>query len=259
MTVNSVKEKLLQGRAVVGAIMNIGCAPLVEMLGLTQLDYVLFDMEHGPISSETLANLIRASKCVDLVPMARVRENNAKMILQALDLGACGVMVPQIETREDAEAAVDATRYWPTGKRGLSSFTPAGGWGTIAIPQYIEQSNQDVILIAQIETSKGLDNVEPIAQVEGVDVLLVGPSDLSQALGHPGEFDHPVVRAAIGKAIKATAHSTTLAGALVRTAKEVEEYYKQGVRFFITGVLGLFYRAAAEHAVLLKGALSDSE
>jgi len=255
MDINYVKKRFLHGESTLGVITNIGCTQLVEIIGLTDFDYVLFDMEHGPISEETLQNLVRTAKFVGLVPLVRVRENNPKMILQALDLGACGVMVPQVETGQDVRAVIDAVKYTPLGKRGLSTFTPAGRWGTIPLPQHIEHSNENTIIIAQIETTKGVENVQSIANVNGLDVIIVGPADLSQSLSIPGEFRHPLLQEAIDEVIQVACRSQVTAGALVRNVEQVKEFYGKGVRFFLTGILGLFYNAAAEQASAMKAAL----
>jgi len=259
MDINYVKERLLHGESTVGVIINIGCAPLVEIIGLSAYDYILFDMEHGPISEETLGGLVHAAKCSDLVPLARVRENNPKLILQALDLGTCGVMVPQIETEEEARAAVNAAMYWPLGRRGLSSFTPAGLWGKNPVLEHIRRSNINTVLILQIETKKGLENVRSIAKVEGVDALLVGPSDLSQALGCPGEFDGSVLQEAIETVIHECRAAEVASGALIRNREEAYTYYKKGVRFFITGILGALVKASQEQAASFKKVSSECE
>jgi 4-hydroxy-2-oxoheptanedioate aldolase len=234
MLKNPIHEKLKQRKPVVGVISNLASASLTEIFGIAGSEFVIIDLEHSTISEETLEGLVRASKLKGMVPMARVRHNDVRLIMGALDAGCLGVMIPEIETKEDAETAVRGTKYRPLGKRGVNWNTIAGEWGSIEPAEYLNSANEQILTMIQIETAKGFENVEEIVKIKGIDVLLLGPSDLSASMGYPGNPKHPEVGKAIQKIVRVAKEAGIVVGAYGTTNKEVlVEAQKNGQLLFV--------------------------
>ena len=243
MLANPLKDRLHRGETVLGAIMPLPSPEVVEITGLAGYDFLLLDMEHGPVTVDVLEGLVRACRAVDVVPLARVPEDHPKTILRALDVGCVGVMVPQVESASQAAAAVAATKYAPAGIRSLAGATAAAWWGTVTMPEHVTASNAATMSILQIETRRGLEAVEAIARTPGLDVLFIGPSDLSQNLGHPGAPAHPDVQAAIRRIIKTGRAAGVPVGILALSPDDVKLYRGFGATMFMDSVPRLLLRA----------------
>jgi len=243
MLVNPLKDRVRRDDPVFGTIVPIPSPEVAEIVGLSGYDFLLVDMEHGPVTVDVLEDLVRACRAVDVVPLARVPEGHPKTILRALDVGCVGVMVPQVETPEQAQAAVAATKYAPAGTRSLAGATAAAWWGHVPTPDHVTASNAATMNILQIETRRGLEAVEAIARIPGVDVLFIGPSDLSQSLGHPGIVSHPDVQAAIRRIIGAGRNAGVPVGILALTPEDVRAYRSWGATMFMDSLPRLLLRA----------------
>jgi len=169
------------------------------------LDFIMFDMEHGPYSMETFADVAKVARSIGLGIFARVPELSRGYVSRIMDAGAEGVMVPMISTRKEAEALANWARYTPLGNRGLGSAGVATNFSDIGtdVLAFMAGQNENTLAIAQIETEEAIDNIEAIAEVEGIDVLLIGPNDLSVSLGVPGQVNGSKVQAAIEKVVEA--------------------------------------------------------
>ena len=256
MLTNPVKTKICAGEAVFGTICALPSPEVVEIIGVAGYDCVLIDLEHGPIDVETVQAMGRACRAVGIVPLARVPDANPKIILRMLDSGCLGVMVPQIETPEAAAGVVAACRYPPAGRRSLAGNTVAARWGAVAAADHVAASNDAVLAIVQIETRGGLESVDAIARTPGLDMLFIGPNDLSTSLGHPGEMRHPDVQAAIGRILRAAKAAETLSGILALEPADVETYRSQGAGLFLDGMGRLLLRAAQAQVAGLRNAAS---
>lgn len=170
----------------------------IEALGHSGMDFVILDQEHGPIHDETLHNHVRAAKTGGMLSVVRVRGVNANAIGSALDAGADGVQVPNISTAEEARKAVDSARFHPQGNRGMCRFVNAAAFGSTPKEEYFLQANKK-LLVLQVEGEKGISNLDEILEVEGFDILFIGPYDLSQSLGIPGQIDHPEMQKTMGE------------------------------------------------------------
>lgn len=173
----------------------------VEAAGLSGLDFIILDMEHGPANLETLHNHVRAAKITDMNPIVRVKGVEANAISSALDTGAGGVQVPNINSAEQASEVVHAARFHPVGSRGVCRFVRAAHFGNQDKSSYFYDANQSIIIL-QVEGLEGVNNLDSILEVPGFDVLFVGPYDLSQSVGKPGEVSSPEVISLMRKIAK---------------------------------------------------------
>jgi 4-hydroxy-2-oxoheptanedioate aldolase len=258
MLINPVKSKIRAGEAVFGTICAFPSPEVVEVIGVAGYDCVLLDLEHGPLDVETVQAMGRACRATGTVPLARVPDANPKMILRMLDSGCLGVMIPQVETPQQAADVVAACRYPPAGRRSLAGNTVAARWGTVAAADHVAASNEAVLSIVQIETRRGYDAVEAIARTPGLDMLFIGPNDLSTSLGHPGEMRHPEVQEAIRRILRAAKDAETMSGILALDAQDIETYRPQGASLFLDSAPRTLLRAAQTQVNGLREAAARS-
>jgi len=192
---NLLKKQLETGKAPIGTFFELGSASVAEALAHTGLDFMIIDNEHGPFEAESTADFIRAALLHGLCPLARVREISRPAILKLLDVGAQGIIVPDIHTVAQVRELVDYAKFAPLGKRGFCP-TRKDGWGyqhpaTLSVSENMAYSNEQTLLIPQCETVGALENIEEIAAMDGVDGIFIGPFDLSISMGIPGQFEHP--------------------------------------------------------------------
>ena len=199
-SVSRFKAAMDSDRGALGPFMICTDPAMVEAAGRAGYDFVLLDMEHGTTTFQTLPNLIRAANVSGVCPVVRVPRGTDIWIDQALDVGAGAVMIPQIDTAEQARAAVSAAKFSPVGTRGTCRFVRSAGFGDVPGSEYFSKA-QDTAVILQAEGKKAIENLDEILDVPGIDVVFVGPYDLSSSLGHVGEIDHPEVVAAIKEII----------------------------------------------------------
>ena len=206
---NLLKEKLKRGEAVVGAFVGLGHPDVTERLSRLGFDWLLLDGEHGPLGLETLQVMMQAMNGSGCTPIVRPQWNDFVVIKRVLDIGAHGVLVPWVNSREEAEAAVRACRYPPEGIRGYGPRR-----AELFDPDYYETANREVLVTVQVETGEALENLEEILAVEGIDACFVGPYDLSSnmGLGIPPKFDHPDFVRAMDRVIEASEASGKPAG-----------------------------------------------
>ncbi len=224
-------NRLRNGETVIGTMIGVSASPAVVRIAKNAgLDYVMLDMEHGPASYETLAYLAAVSGAAGIGCFVRVPELSRGYVSRALDCGADGVMVPMIETVEQARMLAGWAKYPPVGKRGLGSI--GGHTGYVRIGEagdFMGRANVGTITIAQIETVRGVESAGEIAVVDGIDALLVGPLDLSVSLGIPGRFDHPALDEAIGR-VAAGARSSGKIFGLHAGGTLLETWVRRGAR-----------------------------
>lgn len=224
MRPNHVKQKLQNGGTAIGTMMfefsSPGAAQATAMAGA---DFALFDMEHTGWSFETIKNLITATRGTSMIPMVRIPAAEYHFIARVLDVGAMGVMVPMVESVEQAQLFARCAKYPPVGRRGCAFGIAHDEYAGGDVVAKMHSSNDEVMLIAQIETAAGVEHVEEIAAVDGIDVLWIGQFDLSASLGIPGQFTHPTFVAAVDRVIAACrAHNKV--GAFMTTTPEFGEW-----------------------------------
>jgi len=212
------RQRLQRGETVIGPLTGVNSPQLVDMLALAPYDFVLVDCEHGPIHDQDLENLCRIIRLRGKAPLCRVRDQHPKSIQRALDAGALGVMIPGVDDAEAAREVAAACRYAPEGTRGLFAGTAANDWFGAAATTYMPQANASVLCIVQVESGRAVENAAAIAAVTGVDGIVIGPGDLSQSLGFPGQSDHPEVQAALARAITGARQAGRWAGTVATEA-----------------------------------------
>lgn len=198
---NSLKEKLSAGRVAFGTCVDTHSPATVEIAGYSGLDFVRIDTEHSWRRDESLEHLMRAAWIGGIVPLVRV-DYDANLIRKALEAGAGGIIVPHIAAESDAKEIVSAAKFPPLGKRGYGSFSLAGRWGTERADEWMTWSNEQQMVGAMIEEPEAIERIDDIVSVAGLDFLLFGPSDLSAALGIPGQTSHPKVQEAFERTVK---------------------------------------------------------
>ncbi len=232
--VTDAATRLRQGNSIAGTMLRIAVHPaLAPMAKDAGLDFVMLDMEHGPCSFESLAALASAARPIGLGAWVRVPELTRGNVSRALDCGAGGVMVPMIEEPEQARALAAWSKYPPLGGRGLSSVGGHTDYRKIGGPaQMMSELNRRTLTIAQIETKLGAQNAEQIAAVEGIDVLLIGPNDLSLSLGTPEDMNSELMQTAVTKIAKAAKNNGKILG-MHADAAMLERWIPHGVRLIM--------------------------
>jgi len=190
---NNLKEALKEGKNVFGPFMKFADPATVEIMGFAGFDFVIIDAEHGPISIQSAQNMIRAAETVNITPVIRVANNDEALILRALDIGAQGIEIPQINNKLQAIKAVRSVKYAPQGERGVCKYVRAANYSSMDKFEYFKSANNETMIIAHIEGVEGINNLDEILSVPGIDVIFIGPYDLSQSLGIPGEVNNPLV------------------------------------------------------------------
>lgn len=195
---NVMKQRLARGEPALGCSLMFPAPQIVEMLAYAGFHWVLLDCEHGSLSSADVEIMCMAADAAGITPIARPRSNAAADIQAVLDRGAHGVQVPHVNTADDARRAVAAVKFGPGAARGLAAGTRPDRWGLGArMPDFAAAQNAQTLIAVQIEHADALPNVDEILTVEGIDVFFIGPSDLSQSMGHPGNAKAPEVAHAI--------------------------------------------------------------
>ena len=191
----SLRSKLAAGDTILGSWLSLAHPPVAEILARSGFEFLVIDQEHAAIGAAECLHLIQIVDLCGVQPWVRVGANEARLIKRALDSGAAGVVVPSVNSAEDAEAAVVAARYPPVGRRGAGLFR-AQAYG-LGFPAYRALADADTVVVVQIEHVDGVAHLEDILDVPGVDAFMVGPYDLSGSVGQPGAYDHPDVREAL--------------------------------------------------------------
>jgi len=230
----NLKQRLKNGEAVHGCWLNTGSPLTAEIVGLSGLDWVLIDLEHGAGSESTLMPILQALEHTGAAPIIRVESPEAPRIHRVLDMGAAGVMCPKIASPEDALKLAKGLHYPPFGIRGVAKMVRATGFGG-NFQNYYENSRDNILGIAQIETVAVLDHLDAVAQTDGIDVLFIGPADLSMELGIFGQFDHPLFVEAMIATIHAARKAQKAVGILFFNPEDYTRYYNLGIRFLACG------------------------
>lgn len=244
---NVFKQALAAGRQQIGLWNTVPGPVVAEMLAGAGFDWVLIDTEHSLTDLPDTMGMMQAMVGYPASPVVRIAANDAVLIKRALDLGAQSLMVPYVQTVEEAQRAVEAMRYPPRGIRGMGGMTRATKYG--AVTDYVARAEQELCLLVQVETAATLPLIEAIAAVDGVDGLFIGPADLSATMGYPGQLGHPSVVAAIEDALRRIAATGKAAGILTLDQGFARSCIGWGSRATAVGVdLVLLAKAAQDLA-----------
>lgn len=234
-------RRALGQRAVWGPFSKTVDPAIVEAIGYAGADFIILDMEHGPCSLRDLEHLIRAAELAGVLPIVRVPEQGWQKIGAALDLGAGGVQMPQVRSADDARRLVGRARFAPLGDRGVCRHVRAACYSSLDKHEYFAAANE-AVLVAQLEGKEALANIDAILAVEGLDVVFVGPYDLSQSLGVAGQVQHAAVVEAVAGIVRRAGAAGMLTGTFVETMEQAAFWREQGVRYVSYGVdISLLY------------------
>jgi 2-keto-3-deoxy-L-rhamnonate aldolase RhmA len=235
MRENDVRRALDAGESPIGLmIFEFGTTGLARMARSAGADFVLYDMEHSGWSPETLKVLFETARAAGVTPFARCRDSQRSSVSLTLDLGALGLMIPMVESAEQARQIVDYARYAPVGSRGVAVYY-ADDIEPEGLPATLAKANREVVLMPQIETVAGVEHVEEIAAVDGVDVLWIGHYDLTTSLGTPGAFWNEAHTAAVQRVFSAAAAVGKPVGSLANDAADARRLLAMGFRVIALG------------------------
>ena len=236
---NQVKKKIRAGVAQFGYLQCLQDPCITEILGNAGYDFVMLDSEHSPLSPATMEHLSRTAEITGICPLVRVPGTTPRDIGRLLDAGAAGIIVPNVRSRAEVEEAVKAARYLPDGERGLSMPRQAG-FGAMPMPEFVGFANDNLLITIQIETREALADIKNITSVPGVDVALLGPLDMSAALGVLGQMDHPDMDAARRAICQACSENGIVAGTFAMAPDQIKPLLDMGFRFILLGADLLF-------------------
>ncbi|MFF2502592.1 HpcH/HpaI aldolase/citrate lyase family protein [Streptomyces sp. NPDC058067] len=248
---SDLRDRLANGDRLVGTFCTVPDPGVVEMVASSGFDFVCIDTEHSPVGRAGVESLVRAADVAGRPALVRVADNRPELIAAALDSGAAGVVVPRIDSAADAERAVRATRYPPLGGRG--GYPGRASWYNQDLAGYVARANDELLLVAQVESPAALRDADAIAAVDGIDALYAAPGDLSVAIGATGEALESALRSVVRAA---RAHHRT-AGLFQMDSGSVDRWHADGVRLFFLAADSLFLTeaagAAARSALNLRG------
>lgn len=227
---NPVRKSLAEGQSVFGLTITVPSVEVAAQAANLGFDFLWIEMEHSPTTLESLRNMVLATRGLKSVPFARVPVNELWMAKRVLDCGVLGVIFPFTSTPELARQAVAACKYPPHGGRGSGAGLATFRWP--AVEGYYDFADRNVMVIANIEEAKAVENIEPIASTEGLDVLFVGTSDLAFSLGFRGKQDHPRVEEALQEVVNAAQKHKKAVGVPIAHPEQAKRYRQQGIQFF---------------------------
>ncbi len=253
MEINKLKQKLLNGQTVYGPFCKLQDPSVVEIAALAGLDFVILDMEHGPLSVESVQTIARAAQAKGIEVVVRVTDNSASDILRILDVGVNSIQVPQVNTAADAQKVVDASFFYPKGERGMCRYVRAASYTGVEKKEYFSSANLGTLTIVHIEGNKGFQNLEKIVSLDGIDIVFLGPYDLSQSCGYPGQTNHPEVVNKMKEAVMLAKANNKIIGTFCESPSDAHKWRDLGVQYISYSVdVGIILNAYKEITKQLK-------
>jgi 4-hydroxy-2-oxoheptanedioate aldolase len=228
---SSFRSRVLSGDALLGCFLTWPVQGLPEVLSFAKFDFVVIDAEHGFFSIESIENMVRAADGAGLPSVVRVPSCPAAEVGRSLDAGAAGILFPRGESAAQIASGLEAARFPPLGKRGLAGVR-ANRYGAVPLDHFVKDANASTLVIAQIETKGALAELEAIAALEGIDVLYVGPNDLTKALGIPGRYAEPAYQHELARIAAAAKKAGKTPGIMLARADQIPPLREMGYRFF---------------------------
>jgi 2-keto-3-deoxy-L-rhamnonate aldolase RhmA len=239
------RQRILSREPLLGCFLTWPTEGLAEILSLSRFDFVVLDTEHGHYNPESVERMVRAAEGAEIPVIVRVPNGLASAEAgRALDAGACGTLFPRADGAAVVRAALDSVKYAPPGKRGLAGVR-ANRYGTVPFDHWVLEANDSTVVMIQIETAGALNAISAIAEERWVDVLFVGPNDLSQALGVPGHYDDPRFVAALEKVGAVARDAGKAAGIMLRAVDQVPALAELGYSVFTTSDRSLLLQSAS--------------
>lgn len=223
-----VKRKLEAGEIVFGSFVKLDAPAIVELYGIAGFDFVILDAEHGCYTHAGIENMIRTCERMGMSSVVRTPDAGEANILHVLDSGASGIQVPSLKSAAEVREVIRKAKYWPLGERGSARACRAAAYGTL--PDYEQRANRETLVSVHVENKEMVEDIEALCAVDELDVLFIGPGDLSASLGHPGDAAHPDVVAAIDRVIEVAAGRKHI-GTVVANAAQLESYVARGVHY----------------------------
>lgn len=246
-----IKKRLQKGEILIGTFLSLGNAVAAEIISGAGFDWVIIDLEHGLGTEGDVANQLMGLKGSCVSAIVRVESYQRQRIHKVLDMGADGIMCPRIDNAEEAALVVKAMQYSPAGIRGVAKMIRAANYGE-TFDQYRTNAPDELLGVIQIETIESLNHLDEIAGIEGVDVLFIGPSDLSMALGIFGQTGHPDFIAAVSRITNAAVKAGKHVGILLSDPADLARYYAMGIQFFACGTdAGFLSKGASQTAAAM--------
>jgi 4-hydroxy-2-oxoheptanedioate aldolase len=250
---NTTKRRLRDGGTVLGCWSRYGDPTLIEYIGYQGWDFVVFDGEHGTLDPRECESAVRAAELRNVTPLVRVTTNEAAIILRYMDTGAQGAHIPMVNGVDDAERAVAAIKYAPRGSRGLAASRSASFGQEEPFDEYVARANAETLVVVQIETPEAVEATPSILEVEGVDVVFLGLTDLSLAFGVPGQITHPDVERAAQSVVDAVTASAAALGVLVGNSSAAATWRDRGARYIAVSLEGLIRESSRSFQSALRG------
>ena len=227
----SLKQRLRNGEQVLGTMVTTFASPdIAKILQVCGFDFMIVDCEHGSFTTREVANIIAVARGIGMPTLVRIPEMRREHALKFMEMGASGLLLPNTESAEQAKMLVDCTKYAPLGHRGVSLSRPHTDFKKVSGATYMPEANDETILMCQIESRKGVENVEEIIAVDGIDVAFIGPNDMTQDYGILGQFEHPEIVAAFEKIVAAAQANGKWAGAHFGGAAPLKPWLKKGMQ-----------------------------
>jgi 2-keto-3-deoxy-L-rhamnonate aldolase RhmA len=250
MRENHVKTRILEGGVSIGTfVFEFNTTGIGRLASQAGAEFTVFDMEHTGWSLETIRMLIATSRSTEMIPMVRVPATDYHFIARVLDMGAMGIMAPMVESARQAEQMVQSAKYPPVGRRGAAFGVSHDDYSGGDIVEKIESANRESLLIAQIETERGVEQADAIAAIPGIDVLWIGHFDLTNSLGIPGQFEHPRFLGALDQVLAAGRKHGKVPGFMAGDIATGKKLLDQGFRILAYGGDLWLYQAAVREGV----------
>ena len=229
---NKLKKAIEENKYAVGTFLGAANTSIIEIMGYTGLDFVVIDTEHGPYDTMPMSDLIQAAESKGLAPLVRIADITHKEMQRALDNGAEGIIIPCLKSPDDFRKVVELGKFAPLGNRGFVKGRGSGfgnePWASGTLTEYMQNSNDKVLLLPQCETEEALNNIEEIVQIEGIDGIFIGPFDLSICMGIPGQFEASEFKEAVDRILRACKQAGKLCMSFTSTPAEARMYIEKG-------------------------------
>lgn len=254
MIENRVKGILKAGGTVIGCqVAEVRSPNIAQMYATAGFDFIFIDMEHGGFNMETVGDFITASKAGNIVPVVRVPALEEHLLSRPLDLGACGLIIPHIQSREQVQKVIEYTKFKPMGNRGLAPVRAHSDFAKVDVPQFLKEANQNTMIIIMVEDDEAIEQIDELISVDGVDVAFMGTMDLSYNLGLPGQVRHSEILKRIDRVIEACEKKGVAFGMPISDTN----WYQKGIRFlFAASDIGLIVNGGAKVVASYKELIS---